>query len=209
MPTHNIKYTLTATGYFNQKISKDITIDVIAPKIKSFTWEVNLDFGIDNVDLKWETEESQSVEITPNVKETTTNGIVHVSISKETRFKLKAKGLFSSVEKEITAHPFPVPIVKEIFAEIPEIVLDTQINYPKNEVKVEELSLGSLEFSNDIFFDNDRIDSVISTTSLNIPEFEDKNLLFEKYKIKKLSISDIYQALLKKILKKIKNDKSN
>src|SRR5690606_1796389 len=99
-PVSKTIYTLTAIGFFDEKITKELTVDVIAPIIKAFTWEVNLNEGIDNIDLLWETAEAQSVEITPNVKESSANGLAHVPISKETTFKLIAKGLFSTVEKE-------------------------------------------------------------------------------------------------------------
>ncbi|MEZ4916040.1 MAG: hypothetical protein R2836_03540 [Chitinophagales bacterium] len=52
------------------------------------------------------TEETPKCRDNSHVKENMSNGLAHVPISKETTFKLIAKGLFNSVEKEITAHPF-------------------------------------------------------------------------------------------------------
>ena len=66
---------------------------LLPPIIKAFTWEINLNEGIDNIDLLWETAEARSVEIIPNVTEKSPSGLAHVPINKETVFKLIARGL--------------------------------------------------------------------------------------------------------------------
>src|SRR5690554_1776232 len=190
-------------GFFDEKISKELTIDVIAPIIKTFTWEVNLNEGIDNIDLLWETAEAQSVEITPNVKESSANGLAHVPINKETTFKLIAKGLFSNVEKEITAHPFPVPIVKQIFAEAPNIEITTNIDFSHSQLPKELLSFNNIQFSNNVYLNNLEINSSELKSSLEFPNFENKNALIDKFRKEKFTISDIYSDILEKIQKRL------
>src|SRR5690554_131717 len=202
-PISKTTYTLTAIGFFDEKISKELTIDVIAPIIKTFTWEVNLNEGIDNIDLLWETAEAQSVEIIPNVKESSPNGLAHVPINKETVFKLVAKGLFSTVEKEITAHPFPVPIVKQIFAESPKIEITTNIDFSHSQLPKELLSFNNIQFSNNVYLNNLEINSSELKSSLEFPNFENKNALIDKFRKEKFTISDIYSDILEKIQKRL------
>ncbi len=203
-PVSKTTYILTAIGFFDEKITKEVTVDVIAPIIKVFTWEINLNEGIDNIDLLWETAEAQSVEIIPNVKANKPNGFVHVPISKETTFKLVAKGLFSSVEKEITAHPFPVPIVKQIFAEMPKIEINTNINFSESILPKELFTANNIQFSNNVHFNNLEINSTELKSSLEFPEFENENALITKFRKNKIALSDIYDSVLEKIHKRLK-----
>lgn len=214
---NDTKFQLYATSYFGQEIKKTTTLKISKERPIINEFKAELEYVISNREFKihWNVENAKNIAIRDSEGELIYEGQnlnyeIEKSVDKKTSFFLEAENIFRlKSKKKFTVQTLPIPIIKGILVKTPNLKLDTQINYPKNEIKIEEVSLGSLEFSNDIFFDNDRIDSVISTTSLNIPEFEDKNLLFEKYKIKKLSISDIYQALLKKILKKINNDKSD
>lgn len=203
-PTTTTKYCLTALGFFDQKVTKELIIDVVSPKINFFTWEVNLEHGIDNVDLKWETEDTQNVEITPNVKETMSNGLAHVPISMETTFKLIAKGLFNSVEKEITAHPFPVPVVKQIFAEAPKIELKVNIETKDLAIPSKLLKINNIKFNNSVQFNNLDLNSTELKSSLEFPDFENENYLIEKYSKEKIKFSDIYQNVLEKINNRLK-----
>jgi hypothetical protein len=202
-PITKTTYTLTAIGFFDEKITKELSIDVIAPTIKSFTWKINLNEGIDNIDLQWNTEETQSVEIIPNVKDNSPNGLVHVPINKETLFILKAKGLFSNVEKEITAHPFPVPIVKQIFAEAPKIEINTKIDFKESNLPKELLTINNIQFTNNVNFNNLEINSTELKSSLNFPEFKNENDLIKKFSENKITLSDIYDSVLEKIYKKL------
>lgn len=202
-PESKTTYILTAIGFFDEKISKELTIDVIAPIIKAFTWEINLNEGINNIDLLWETTEAQSVEIIPNVRESTPNGLAHVQINKETAFKLIAKGLFSSVEKEITAHPFPVPIVKQIFAEAPKIEINTNIDFSESNLPKELFSANNIQFSNSVHFNNLEINSTELESSLKFPKFENENALINKFNKEKITLSDIYSSVLNKIHKRL------
>ena len=151
----------------------------------------------------WETAEAQSVEITPNVKESSANGLAHVPISKETTFKLIAKGLFSTVEKEITAHPFPVPIVKQIFAESPKIEINTNIDFSESQLPKELFTVNNIQFSNNVHFNNLEIDSTELKSSLEFPDFENENALITKFSKNKITLSDIYDSVLHKIHKRL------
>jgi serine/threonine protein kinase len=202
-PLTKTTYTLTANGFFGQKITKELTVDVIVPIIKSFKWEVNLNEGIDNVDLKWETQEAQSIQIIPDVNSTIPSGLAHVPISQETTFKLIAKGLFSEVEKEITAHPFPVPIVKQIFAEAPKIEINTNIDFSESNIPKELFTISTIQFSNNVTFNNLEIDSTELKGALQFPSFKDENVLINKFSKKKITLSDVYESVLNKIYKQL------
>jgi len=202
-PVSKTTYTLTAIGFFDEKITKELTIDVVAPIIKAFTWEINLNEGIDNIDLLWETAEAQSVEIIPNVTEKSPSGLAHVPINKETVFKLIARGLFSSVEKEITAHPFPVPIVKQIFAEAPKIEINTNIDFSESNLPKELFSADNIKFSNNVHFNNLEINSTELKSSLDFPKFENENALINKFSKEKITLSDIYDRVIEKIYKRL------
>ncbi|XMO86748.1 hypothetical protein AAFN75_00285 [Algibacter sp. AS12] len=200
-PSIKTTYILSAIGFFDEKITEKITISIIEPVIKSFNWEVNLNKGIDNVDLKWETEEAQSIQIIPDVNSTIPSGLAHVPISQETTFKLIAKGLFSEVEKEITAHPFPVPIVKQIFAEAPKIEINTNIDFSESNLPKDLLTINNIQFSNNVTFNNIEINATELKNSLEFPKFENENDLIKRISKKKITLSDIYDSVLIKMHK--------
>ncbi|PQB07537.1 hypothetical protein BST83_10495 [Polaribacter filamentus] len=200
-PKVETSYVLTAIGFFDEEITSEITIDVIKPIIESFTWEINLDIAINNIDLNWQTNYTESVEILPNVKEKNPIGTAHVIINKETIFKLIAKGLFSNIEKEITAEPFPVPVVKQIFAEAPKIEITTNINLKEVNFPKELLTVNNIQFSNEVHFNNFEIDSTELKNTLEFPLFEYENVLEKKIYRKKITVTDIYKRVIKKLIK--------
>lgn len=199
-PKIKTTYVLTVNGFFDEKINKEIVIDVVSPTIKSFTWEVNLNEGIDNVDLKWETENAERVTITPNVNDNGTSGLIHVPINEATIFKLTAKGLFMEIEKEITAHPFPVPIIRQIFAEVPKIETNLNIDLAELKLPKELFSTNSIHFSNSITFNDLKINSTELSNSLEFPKFKGENALIDKFS-KKITLNDLYVSVLEKIYK--------
>ncbi len=208
-PKDKTTYHIKAIGYFGEELENSLIIDTIKPEILSFGYEVNLNEGIDNIDLHWETKNSTKVMITPKVGEVVLNGISHVKISDKTEFILIAEGLFGKKEKMIEAHPFPIPIVKQIFVDTPKIELNTEINYAKTELNNEDISLSNIEFNNNIFFNYDYTEPILLKNEMNTPEFTNKNALFEKFESDKFTFSDIYQLILKKIYTKLNYDKSN
>ncbi|RFC54056.1 protein kinase family protein [Brumimicrobium aurantiacum] len=203
-PIEKTQYLLTVKGYFDEVLSQEIEVDIIKPNIKFFNWEVNLNKGITNVDISWEVENATSVKISPHVKSQNVNGLEHISISERTEFKLIAKGLFADIENEITAHPFPVPIVKQIFANAPKLELkininNTALNFPEN-----LFTASSIQFTNNVQFNNLDINSTELGSSLEFPKFEDENLLMDKLVEKRIGISDIYHIIMKKIYNTLK-----
>lgn len=125
-PIAKTTYILCAHGFFDQVINKELIIDVITPTIKSFDWKINLDFGIDNVDLSWETENAISVIISPRVGDQPSNGIYHVGISGKTIFSLTAIGLFSQAKIDLEAVPFPIPLIEKLL--VPEPIFESNMN---------------------------------------------------------------------------------
>lgn len=202
-PIDKTTYILTAIGFFDERITKEIVVDVVSPKIKSFTWEINLNEGIDNIDLKWITEETQAVEISPHVKNNSSNGIAHVPISDETTFKLTAIGMFNKVEMEVTAHPFPVPIIKQIFTESPKIEINARLDFTESKVHSDLFTVDNIQFSNNVHFNDLEINTEELISSIKFPEFENKNVLIEKFSKQKISLNDIYEIVLDKIHKRL------
>ena len=203
-PTEKTTYKIKAIGYFNQVVEKEVTIDVIKPQINFFDWEVNLNEGLDNVDLSWETENVQKVTITPNIGEVKLNGKKHVGIDGKTEFTLLAKGIFGTVvEHTIKAQPFPVPIVKQIFTEAPEISISANIEFNENIIPQGLINLGNVNFTNQIQFNNIEVNTDEVNLSLKIPDFETDNLLEKNFTKEKFTLTDIYNSLLKKVYKKL------
>ncbi len=203
-PKQKTIYILKAIGHFDQEIEKQIQVDVIQPKILDFKYEINLNEGIDNIDLSWKIENAIEVEINPKVGRVVTSGSSHVKIRKETAFTLTAVGHFGSVEKTIDAFPFPAPIIEHLFIQSPRIELQTKItkdfvNYP-----FEDLKLTNIEYSNIIQFEKENLDQEILNNHLTPPSFEHNNALLEKEIKDNLSFSDIYQQLKEKIHSKLK-----
>jgi hypothetical protein len=128
-PTDRVTYRVTAHGLFGQKVTEEITVDVIRPRIDHFSYEVNLEHGIRNVDLLFKVANAERVEILPQLGVVDADsGVAHVPISYPTEFKLTASGHFGSVSQVITAHPFPVPAVVELRMEQPILQLSTVIS---------------------------------------------------------------------------------
>jgi serine/threonine protein kinase len=203
-PTEKTTYKLKAIGHFDQIVEKEVIIDVIKPQINFFDWEVNLNEGLDNVDLSWETENVQKVTITPNIGEVKLNGKKHVGIDCKTEFTLLAKGIFGTVvEHTIKAQPFPVPIVKQIFTEAPEISISANIEFNENIIPQGLINLGNVNFTNQIQFNNKKVNTDEVNLSLKIPDFETDNLLEKNFLKEKFTLTDIYNSLLKKVYKKL------
>lgn len=203
-PTEKTTYKIKAIGYFDQVVEKEVTIDVIKPQINFFDWEVNLNEGLDNVDLSWETENAGKVTITPSLGEVKLSGKKHIGLDGKTEFTLQAKGIFGKlVEKSLKAQPFPLPVVKQIFAEAPEISISTKFEINENIIPKDILKVGEINISNNINFNNINIDSERLKSSINIPDFQTSNLLEKNINIEKTTLSDLYNSLLKKVYKKL------
>tara|TARA_R100000935_G_scaffold58869_1_gene98824 strand:+ start:6106 stop:8166 length:2061 start_codon:yes stop_codon:yes gene_type:complete len=202
-PTFKTIYVLKAIGHFDQIVEQQIEIDVIQPKILKFNYEINLDEGIDNIDLSWETEDASNLEISPKVGIVSSSGVSHVKIRKETTFTLTALGHFGMVEKTIDAFPFPAPIIEHILVETPRIELQSVITKDFIKYPFEDLKITNIEYSNIIKFENENLNQDILTDELTPPSFEHNNALINKTIKDDLSFTDIYQQLKEKIFSKL------
>ena len=133
-PIEKTKYFLNAIGLFDQKVTAEVEVDVELAKINVFKYEINIEKGIDNVDLYWETENATEVEISPNIGKVELNGATSKGISEKTEFTIKAKGYFNEIEKTIEAQPFPIPIIKGLFIPTPILNLETAV--PSNLLEI-------------------------------------------------------------------------
>lgn len=153
-PNERSIYKLVAKGFFDQEVSSEITIDVEQVKINLFKYEINIEKGIDNIDVFWETEYAEDVEITPYLGKVELNGSTSIGIIDKTEFTLKAKGYFNEVEKTIKAQPFPIPIIKGLFIPTPIVQIETVIS--SDLLKVPDIlnSPLNMSFNNSINFNN-------------------------------------------------------
>lgn len=188
-PEKELVYKLSAYGYFDELLEQELTVDVVKPRIKRFDWEINLNEGIDNIDLIWETENTKEVQIKPKVGVQDPNGFMHVRIREETKFTIAAVGLFSNVTEEIKAHPFPAPVIKQLFVETPKMNLNTKIesvdlkSFKSLEIPFEKLNAG-----------------ISSLQNLELPKFETKNSLIDNFdEIPKPSKDFTINTIFKKI----------
>lgn len=182
-PLEKTKYVLNAIGFFDQKVSSEIEIDVKAAKIISFRYEINIEKGIDNIDLFWETENATEVDIQPKIGKVSLSGETFVGIIDKTEFCLKAKGYFNTDEKIIEAQPFPIPIIKGILVPIPILHIETTI--PEESLKIPAFLIESLKvnISNNVNYNNP------------IPPFVD----FNESQISKKSIHEKNETHLEKL----------
>lgn len=169
-PRSKTTYILKAVGFFDETLEKELVIDIILPRIKRFDWEINLNEGIRNVDVFWETEETQEVRIEPKIGIQEPSGLMHIPLRGETILKLTATGIFESISQEIVAYPFPAPIIKQLFVETPKMEISTRIesidlkSFKGLEIPIQNLNSGIS------FFD-----------TLELPKFETNNSLVDSF----------------------------
>jgi serine/threonine protein kinase len=202
-PTDETTYVLTAFGNFDETIKQSITIDITRVKIKRFDFEINIEKGIDNVDVFWETENAQKLEIEPRIGVVKPTGLEHIKIKKETEFKLIAEGYFDKAEKVIKAHPFPVPIVKNIFVKTPKIELSTRFDSKPSQFPIYDFDISKINFQNTINVSDMKLDYDLINNSLIPPEFENENELLNKTFNESVSFKAIYEKIKQKIYKKL------
>jgi|GEM_PF-2513108 len=200
-PTDRVAYRVTAHGFFGQKVTKEITVDVIIPRIDHFSYEVNLEHGIRNVDLLFKVANAERVEILPQLGVVDADsGVAHVPISYPTEFILTASGLFGSVSQIITAHPFPVPAVVELRMEQPILQLSTAISPAElNVPDFEYATLGIADIMpsfHPVELDTDRL-----RDSLKPPDFLTTNKLEATKTPRASSFSHLYDYISQKVKK--------
>jgi serine/threonine protein kinase len=126
-PKEKTTFVLTAFGNFDQTIEKTITVDVESVEILKFNYEINIEKGIDNVDVIWETKNAIEVEISPRIGIVELSGKTSVGIPDRTEFVIVAKGYFNETSKTIEAKPFPIPIIKGLFIPTPILNLENHV----------------------------------------------------------------------------------
>jgi hypothetical protein len=200
-PTDRVTYRVTAHGFFGQKVTEEIMVDVISPRIDHFSYEVNLEHGIRNVDLLFKVANVERVEILPQVGIVDADsGVAHVPISYPTEFKLTASGHFGSVSQVITAHPFPVPAVVELRMEQPILQLSTAIS--PAELKMPDFEHATLGIA-DIMpsFQPVELDIDRLRESLKPPDFLTANKLEVTKTPRAFSFSHLFDYISQKIKK--------
>lgn len=126
-PKEKTTFVLTAFGNFDQTVEKTITVDVESVEILKFNYEINIEKGIDNVDVIWETKNAIEVEISPRIGIVDLSGKTSVGIPDRTEFIIVAKGCFNETSKTIEAKPFPIPIIKGLFIPTPILNLENHV----------------------------------------------------------------------------------
>ena len=159
-PRENKKITLTAIGNFEEEVNAEIEIKVSRPEIIEFNYEINIEKGIDNVDLHWKTEKTNQVTIVPRIGDVDLNGQSSIRIGEKTEFTLRAIGYFGTTEKIIEAQPFPIPLIKSVL--IPTPNFNTTIQFEKDSFKIPDalLKQNNIEFNNEIKFNIPEIDLI-------------------------------------------------
>lgn len=170
-PQEKTNYILTAFGNFDQKISAELEIDVETPKINLFKYEINIEKGINNVDLFWETENAQEVKIIPGIGKVEHKGETYISIADRTEFTIIAKGYFNEITKKIEAQPFPIPIIKGLFVPIPVLNLENPIPAHLLEMQIPFIKLSNLNLDPKIEFSS--IEPNFSELDKNLKELND------------------------------------
>ena len=192
-PVQKTPYTLKVFGYFDEIIEETIYIDTVKPIIKYFESDVNLNFGIDNVDIKWDLENVESFKFTPEVDSTKMTGVAHIKLSEETEYRLDVKGLFENKTLSIKATPFPLPVIGFRQMPIIDIKLSAITNINLNTFPT--LNINSDRF--DLEIDPIKIDSVFENkTIISTPKFILDNLLdVKQIELNKWSIISLSNKL--------------
>jgi len=145
---------LVAKGFFDQEAFSEIIIDVEQVKINLFKYEINMEKGIDNIDLFWETENATEVEIQPKIGKVKLSGDTSIGIIDKTEFTISAIGYFNTTIKTIETQPFPIPIIKGIFIPSPILKLETVIPANLLEIPVALTDALKVNMSNNIQYNS-------------------------------------------------------
>ena len=195
-PRENKKIVLTAIGNFDEEVNAEIEITVCSPEIVKFKYEINIEKGIDNIDLYWQTEKATEVSISPRIGKVNLKGNTDIGIIEKTDFTITAKGFFNEVSKTIETQPFPIPIIKGIF--IPTPILNIEMVIPESNLQIPQILNNNLNisFNNSISFN----DAIPSFTELDSQI--DKIKTIENNGINSLSPTNLFNKLFNKITNK-------
>lgn len=192
-PRINKKIILTAIGNFEEEVNAEIEITVCSPEIVDFKYQINIEKGIDNIDLYWQTENATEVSISPRIGNVPLKGQTEIGILEKTDFTLTAKGFFNEVSKTIETQPFPIPIIKGIF--IPTPIVNIEMVIPESNLQIPHILNNNfnISFNNSISFN----DVIPSFTELDNQIKKIKTI--EKKEINSLSPTNLFNNLFKKI----------
>lgn len=145
-------YKLTAYGNFDQEISSEIEVTVSAPEVLYFTYAINIEKGIDNIDLTWKVADATNVIIEPRVGNVGVEGSTSIGIFETTEFEIHAAGLFGETRKKILTKPFPMPIIRELLVPMPLIKLEYEFDARTLEIPAALLTEREIKFNSSINF---------------------------------------------------------
>ncbi|CAM3006911.1 protein kinase family protein [Flavobacterium frigoris] len=190
-PKENKKIILTAIGNFDEEVNAEIEIKVCSPEIVEFKYEINIEKGIDNIDLFWKTENTNQVKISPRIGSSAKNGQTSIGIVDKTEFTLTATGYFSSVEKVIETQPFPIPLIKTML--IPTPNFNQNIQFENDAFKIPDNIIKdlSINFNNEVNFNQKSIDFV----QLDVSEKSKQQIDVEE------KTTNLFENLFNKVMK--------
>jgi serine/threonine protein kinase len=190
-PRENKKIKLTAIGNFGEEVIAEIEIKVCSPEIVEFKYEINIEKGIDNIDLFWKTENTNQVNISPRIGSSAINGQTSIGILDKTEFTLTAIGYFSSIEKVIETQPFPIPLIKTML--IPTPSFNQKIQFENDAFQIPDNIIKDLNinFNNEINFNRKSIDFV----QLDVIEKLKQQIVVEE------KTTNLFENLFNKVMK--------
>ncbi len=190
-PRENKKITLTAIGNFDEEVNTEIEIKVCSPEIVEFKYEINIEKGIDNIDLFWKTVNTTEVKISPRIGDVEINGQSSIGIVEKTEFTLTALGNFGNTEKTIEAQPFPMPIIKSLLIPTPIFNQSTEFESQAFSIPSNITNLSGIKFNSEI------------TINQVIPDFKEieKSILLESADEINSKTNNLFEKLFNKILK--------
>ena len=199
-PIKRTVYELIGHGFFGEQTKSKIEISIIEPEINLFKSIINLDEGIDNVDLTWSTKNAEEVSISPLIGVVNNYGLRHIAIQSPTLFTLKAKGLFSEAVRQLEAHPFPLPTISHLFVESPPIKINADIQIHQKMIDNSFQKINNISFSNPINFSGISVDFHELSPDIIKPE-----KIHESAKI--VSFSKLFEQIKSEIQNKLNHEK--
>lgn len=151
------EYRLTAIGNFGQEETISLEVDVLKPTIETFRYEINIENGIENIDLYWSVIDATETDINPRIGKVGSSGSIQVGIPEKTEFTLVAHGHFGTVTKTIEAKPFPIPLIKTLLVPTPDLRLDTFIPICDINIPDHVLKLPTFDFDSSINFNDTQV----------------------------------------------------
>lgn len=177
-PESKTSYKLKAIGNFGQVVTQDLEVNVVQPEIVKFDFEINIEKGIDNIDLYWESINGIYAEIIPFIGKIETKGSHSIRIQERTTFELKVKGLFGEVKLNLDAKPFPLPVIQSLFIPTPNFNLGTSFLSNSLSVPGSFVSLDSINIDTSLNFNKIKPEFTMLEDEKNVQILINKTSLF-------------------------------